>query len=377
MRTIWVLIPFVLISCAKYDSPGSYLALLALQSGNSVSVAPWAVPAFRYRNKIVFGTSHSALLNNHTVSVTFDSRTSGGQVQLASGNDVRIYWQPASGSAVELDRVGSTWNSATTSIDFRLQAALAQNLNEPADGSYYVYFGNASAGTPPINEMNVYYFADFFDRANSTTVGNGWTEWNGASRDMYIQSGALAETGNDQVMDAGVKQTFPLGPIPSDFTLRFDWGVVGVVQATWTQFVQIGDSTSMLNTNMTTGAGPSIYFGEGNGIVPDILYNMDYKFAAAGQLENTVLPNDAAAFQVLAIRLVVNTTAQTYNYYRNNTLIYSGATYENPVTNLNQIRIAMDNWGAGLTAYTYDNVRVSLSVADDPEMSLGALEIVP
>lgn len=372
MRTILMLVSFAVLSCAKYDSQGAYLTLLALQQGSSQ--AAWAAPAFRFRNKIVFGTSHSALPNNYTASLTFDSRTSGGQVMLASGDDVRIYWQPASGSPVELDRVGSTWNSATTTIDFRLQASLAQNLNEPGDGSYYIYYGNASAGAAPFNEMNVYYFADFFDRTNSTTVGNGWTEWNGASRDMYIQSGALGQTGNDQVMDAGVKQTFSLGAIPSNFTLRFDWGMVGIAQATWTQMVQIGDSTSMVDTNMTTGAGPSLYFGEGNGIVPDVLYNMDYRFAAAGQLENTVLPNDAAAFQVMAIRIVVDTTARTYDYYRNGTLRFTGASYENSISNLNQIRIAMDNWASGLTSYTYDNVRISLSVADDPEMALSTLE---
>jgi hypothetical protein len=368
-----LLLGIVLLDCAQYNADPGIMGLLLLRPAGSTAV--WANPSFRYRRKIKFGTAHSALLRGYTASISINTQTSEGRVQLASGNDVRIYYQPVSGSPVELDRIGDTWNAGSTAIEFRLPAALDANLDEPADAAYYVYYGDASAGTPGSDEMNVYYFADFFNRADSTNVGNGWTEWTtGGTSNMAISSSRLCGNGNDGSMDAGVKQTFSLGAIPSDFTLSFDWGVQGQGQATWVHMVQIGDSASMLNTNMATGVGPAIYMGEGGSLTPNNLYNMDYDASAPGQLESGVIA-DATATTILSIRLVVNTTARTYNYYRAGALVYTGATFENAVT-LDQIRIAMDNWSNGLTCYSYNNLKISLDASDGPETYLDAEESI-
>jgi len=361
------------LDCAQYTEDPGVLGLLLLRPGGS---AAWANASYRYRRKIKFGTAHSMLPRGFTAAIFLDTLTSTGKVQLTSGNDVRIYYQPSVGSTVELDRIGDTWNASGTSIEFRLQAALASNLEEPSDASYYVYYGDSAAGSPPAAEMNVYYFADFFNRSDSTTVDNGWTEWNtGGGSDMAIASSTLCGSGNDSAMDAGVKQSFPLGAIPSNFSLSFDWGVQGQAQATWVHLLQVGDSTSMLDTNISAGAGPSIYLGEGVALNPNNLYNMDYDALAAGQLENAVI-TDASGATNLAIRMAVNTTAQTYDYYRGGALIYPGAPYENAVTNLDQVRIAMDNWSNGLTCYSYNNLKLVLDAADSPEMTLESEESI-
>ncbi|MHC4676908.1 MAG: right-handed parallel beta-helix repeat-containing protein [Planctomycetota bacterium] len=137
----------------------------------------WWDTNYPYRMKVTFGTSHSILPAGFTTSVTMDTRPTATNVALTSGDDVRVVWQPISGPDVELDRIGDTWNNASTTIEFRLQSDIPADADEDTDGSYYIYYGFASAGTPPSDEMNVYYFADFFTRSDSTTVGNGWTEW--------------------------------------------------------------------------------------------------------------------------------------------------------------------------------------------------------
>ena len=199
-----------------------------------------------------------------------DTRPANTNVELTSGNDVRVVWQPTAGGAVELARIGDTWNSTATNIDFRLQSDIGANLNEDADGRYYIYYGNAAAGTPPTNEMNVYYFADFFTRANSSTVGNGWTEWNDGTSNMYIQGNVLYPLGNNVgPPDAGVKQSLGLGAITGNFTLSFNVTIQTNAEGTWTHYVNVGNSATMLNSSRTTGVGPGIYFGEGTHFVPD------------------------------------------------------------------------------------------------------------
>ncbi|MHC4676907.1 MAG: hypothetical protein ACYTBZ_30860, partial [Planctomycetota bacterium] len=184
----------------------------------------WWDTNYPYRMKVTFGTSHSILPAGFTTSVTMDTRPTATNVALTSGDDVRVVWQPTSGPDVELDRIGDTWNNANTTIEFRLQSDIPADADEDTDGSYYIYYGFVSAGMPPIDEMNVYYFADFFTRSNSTTVGNGWTEWTQGG-DMSISGNALIidSTGDAAPPQTGIKQSFPLGAMPGDFTLTFDW----------------------------------------------------------------------------------------------------------------------------------------------------------
>ncbi len=332
---------------------------------NNASVADWWDASYGYRKKITFGTSHSALSAGYTTTLTMDTRPSTTNVELTSGNDVRIVWQPTSGAAVELDRIGSTWDSATSSIEFRLQSAIAANLDEDTDGSYYVYYGNAAAGTPPTNEMNVYYFADFFNRSNSSTIGNGWTEWTTGGGNVSIASNAINVVGNNTgPADAGIKQTFPLGALPGNFTLAFDWTMPSNSEGTWTHYLNVGNSATMTDSSRTTGVGPGIYNGEGSHFSPNGTTNISNDLT--GNMENNVTGGP------YAVRLVVNTSAQTYDYYRGGILRASGQTYATAQGTLDQLRIATDQYVAGQPAFVYDNLKLTLDVASAPTISIGA-----
>ena len=78
-----------------------------------------------------------------------------------------MYWN---GSAwTELDRVlddSSAWNSPTTTLWFKTQAAIAAGTRNTA---YFLYYGNAGASGPPATKSNVYVMADGFE--------NGLTNW--------------------------------------------------------------------------------------------------------------------------------------------------------------------------------------------------------
>lgn len=326
---------------------------------------PWWDAGYGYRKKITFGTSHSALASGYTATVSADTRSSA-HVALVSGNDVRVVWQPLVGNPVELDRIGGTWNNAATSIDFRLQSAISANLNEDVDGSYYLYYGNASAGTPPTNEMGVYYFADFFNRSDSSTVGNGWTEWNTTPNgDMTLSGGKLFSQGQDTggPPDTGIKQTFPLGALPGNFTLQFDWTMTSNSEAEWTHYVNIGNGSTMTNSSRTTGVGPGIYTGEGAHFSPNGTENVSNNLS--GNMENNVHGGP------YSIKMVVNTSAKTYDYYRNGTLRASNKAYVTSQSTLNQIRIANDDYdGSTAAPFQYDNVKITLDVSSAPAMAL-------
>ncbi len=373
---------FMSAACARFDADGSYLGLLLIGGssgggGSVASVLPWASSQYQYRRKIVFGTAHTALEQYHTVMLTVDTRTSSTNVSLASGNDVRVYLQKTDGTATELDRYGYNWNTAATQIDFRLPEALAANLNEPTDGSYYLYYGNAAAGTPPATEMNVYWFADFFDRADSSTLGGSWTEWSAASADPAIVSGRLELDGNNGIWESGGRHDFPLGSLTRDFELAFDWRIVGNAEAIWCYSLNIGNGATMVDNDATTGVGVGLYFGEGNAgaqFSPNNTYNMDYDLnTTANQLESGII-TDASGYTVIAVRVLADVGASTFDYYRDTTLRRAGNSFVNAGATLSRIRMGESEYNGTQPAMAYDNVKIFYRVADDPEMAVQSEE---
>lgn len=370
------LLSLSLIACANYSADSGLLALLA--SGSSGS-AFWSNTNFLYRQKIVFGQSHDQLSTHYTAIFTMDTQTSSGYVASSSGDDVRIYYQLSDGSSTELDRLGWNWNSASTQIDFRMAADLAANQNEPDNAAYYIYYGNANASAPPALETNVYYFADFFNRTDSSTVNGGWTEWLNAPADPAIVSGRLSIPGNNNDIDAGVKQSFNRGRLTQNFILEWDWYLAGNTEANWVYFVNIGDSTSMLDTDFKTGVGPGIYFGEGAlppTFAPNNNYNVDYDIdASAGQIENGII-TDGTALTAISFKISVMPANNTYAYYRAGNLINAAVPFTNAGATLDQIRLGTGDYINTATAMGYDNVRLYLKAMDDPEISLETVEIV-
>ena len=143
------------------------------QSGGAlltVTQSTWNA-AWTLRKQITVTTTTAASAG-YSVAVLLDhaSLVTAGKA-LASGNDVRVlYWTGS--SWVELDRVldaGSAWNGGTTTIWFKLQAAIGA---ASSDNNYYIYYHNSAAGGPPADRSNVFLFADDFEAGNL----NKWTQ---------------------------------------------------------------------------------------------------------------------------------------------------------------------------------------------------------
>ena len=279
--------------CGSFDADSLYAGfLLTTSSGSSEA---WVATDYSYRRKITFGTSHTILYNGYTVSLSMDTRTASTNVALSSGDDIRIYWQPSSGSALELDRICTNPNTASTTILFRLQSEISAGLDEDTDGSYYIYYGNSSAGTPGSAEANVYYFADFFNRTDSSVINGGWTEWNDGGGDMSIASNQLYidPQGDNSSPQVGIKQTLALGAPPGNFEISLDWVMTTNLENTWTFYINVGDSTTMVNSSSSTGAGAGLYYCEDLGCsgVEGISNNL------GNMLENNI--NGTQSFRLL------------------------------------------------------------------------------
>jgi len=127
----------------------------------------WWSMSYPFREKITVTAGTAAPASGYSVAVTLGHATlvTAGK-SLPSGDDLRVvYWNGS--TWVELDRLldeASSWNNASTKVWFKTQAAIGASAS---DDNYYLYYGNASAGAPPANGMNVYLFYDDF---SGTTI---------------------------------------------------------------------------------------------------------------------------------------------------------------------------------------------------------------
>src|SRR5436309_684242 len=139
----------------------------------------WWSMSYPFREKITVTAGTAAPASGYSVAVTFGHATlvTAGK-SLPSGDDLRVvYWNGS--TWVELDRLldeASSWNNASTKVWFKTQAAIGASAS---DDNYYLYYGNASAGAPPANGMNVYLFYDDFSGAAIDT--SKWTVTRGTT----------------------------------------------------------------------------------------------------------------------------------------------------------------------------------------------------
>lgn len=132
----------------------------------SVTVNLWWNLSYSRRMQISVNAGSAGAPAGYSVPIVLNhaALVAAGK-SLANGNDVRIaQWDGTAWS--ELDRVldaGSSWNSATTTIWIKTSGAIPPNSSGT---SWYLHYGNASAGLPPAARSNVFLFADDFEAGN-------------------------------------------------------------------------------------------------------------------------------------------------------------------------------------------------------------------
>jgi len=154
----------------------------------------WWDPAYGYRQQISIQAGSASVPSGYTIGIGLNhsSLVSAGKAQF-SGNDLRIVRKTSSGWD-ELDRVLGLefdWGAPGMVINFPLQSSI--NANQ-LDDSYYLYYGNSSAGSPPANPQNVYwYFNDF----SSASALSDWTQHDvSQSSSWSVSGGKLRQTGD-------------------------------------------------------------------------------------------------------------------------------------------------------------------------------------
>ncbi|MHA1938714.1 MAG: DUF2341 domain-containing protein, partial [Candidatus Thorarchaeota archaeon] len=159
------------------------IAVLLIALLTFASIAQAAAPAnewwdsnYQYQYKVSVTAGSTNIPTDYSVRIEFDhaALVATGK-SLSSGDDIRIaHWNGSTWT--ELDRRlddQSSWDSATTQVWFRTQAAI--NASQ-TDDDYYIYYGYSSAGSPPTTWSNVFLFYDDF---NDGTLDSGrWScEW--------------------------------------------------------------------------------------------------------------------------------------------------------------------------------------------------------
>jgi len=198
---------------------------------------------YDYREQITV-QAQDAVTSGYAVPVTFDhaALVAAGK-SLASGDDVRVrYWN---GSAmVELDRVldpPSAWNTATTTLWFPLQAAIAASAT---DANYYLYYGNLSDANPPAYGPNV--FLDYQD---------------GTALDGWVRRDSLSGTNSTSPTDGFIFQASSTNGI-RELTKNVPHGDVEIFWGFW------NNTTDAANGNQAGVAGRLSDTGTGYFLVP-------------------------------------------------------------------------------------------------------------
>ncbi|MBI3120450.1 MAG: carboxypeptidase regulatory-like domain-containing protein [Candidatus Kerfeldbacteria bacterium] len=165
------------------------LSTVALSTFDSSQLTKtWWDQQFRYRTQLTITNTGSVELTPGTVlSVPINhAGLVAATRSLSSGDDVRIV-RTTGGTVAEQDRVAAydTWNSATTTLWFRLTESIPV---EQSNTNYYIYYGNSAATNPPIGLSNI--FAP--DAIGATAV---WYAEDGTGTQL-IDSGPNAHHGN-------------------------------------------------------------------------------------------------------------------------------------------------------------------------------------
>jgi hypothetical protein len=133
----------------------------------------WWNSCYSYRKQVTVQTAGSGVNEGYSARILLNhsSLVSAGKSR-SDGNDVRVVWHSGS-NWIELDRMvshSSSWNRSNSEVYFKLAAGLP---GYSSDGSYYIYYGCSSPGSPPDNPNDVYWYSNQFNTDNPLS---GWTQ---------------------------------------------------------------------------------------------------------------------------------------------------------------------------------------------------------
>lgn len=149
------------------------MMIVATPTPSSAAGPSWWNASYSFRVNLAVTTT-DATASGYSVGVTVNHATMVANSQaLTSGNDLRVVYFNGT-SWTELDRLvdpSSSWNNASTKIWFRTQTAIGASTTNT---SYWLYFGNPAAASPPANGNNIFDVYDDFS-GGSLNTSKWWT----------------------------------------------------------------------------------------------------------------------------------------------------------------------------------------------------------
>jgi hypothetical protein len=240
---------------------------LVLQSPRASAAPSWWDGAYSGRQMLSISTV-DALPNQYTLFFRFDhaALVTGGS-SLASGNDVRVVRFDGA-TWTQIDRVlavGSSWNTNSTEIAFQTKTTVsASSVNT----EYYLYYGNAGAGSPPATPTNVY---SEFDDFSGGVIDSG--KWNidsyGGGVTPVITSGQLQIAGASNFWGASITSTNGLT------------GPDVIVEATMTSLQQ--NSAAQMNSQYSISDNGMAVIRSENSVTKNWAWNFFSPWANIGQ----------------------------------------------------------------------------------------------
>jgi hypothetical protein len=126
---------------------------------------------YRHRRPIAITTGAAEAPPDYSIAIQLDHASLvKNSKSLPNGDDLRIY-RESEGVFEELHRrldPTSAWNTATTTLWFRLKAGIPASAT---DTKYYLFYGDPAAPPPPIDGSEVYLFWDDF---TGPSLDPGW-----------------------------------------------------------------------------------------------------------------------------------------------------------------------------------------------------------
>ncbi|OGO39459.1 MAG: hypothetical protein A2W35_18405 [Chloroflexi bacterium RBG_16_57_11] len=162
--------------------PGSVI-LLRQSTGGGEESGSFTLGSGTWSNRrrlLIDNPNTSNLPAGYSIKLSLDTANmvTSGKL-LANGNDLRLVYTGGP-APLELDRVADTaFNTASTEIWFKSQVAIPAGGQ---DSTYYIYYNNPAASTPPTNPANVFAIYDGFDDTVINTT-------------LWTQNGIVSESG--------------------------------------------------------------------------------------------------------------------------------------------------------------------------------------
>ncbi len=168
-----------------------------------ISFPPWWNTAYQYRQKLRITSDNVTYAASCTAFIKLDLNTliAANKLQ-ATYNDWRVLrWDDLLATWTELDR--DRIDSEQTA--FAIRSSILPNGR---DESYFVYYGNSTAGAPPSNKRRCYLWFEDFETpvyaAGWTRLGNGalaftgWTGADGGQDGIYATRGVMSRPPGSQ-----------------------------------------------------------------------------------------------------------------------------------------------------------------------------------